>query len=131
MSIETAKAFLDALHTGDVPEAAKHLHYDVVWVQPGRTELSGDHYGKIAVLGLLARFVGQGLGIEVQEVYRCDDDALARIRITHSTGNRDEFQLITVKDNLIVRIRHSGDTDYLEAIVGVQTNGMAEMGAAG
>jgi len=115
--IEVVRNFISELQVGDVPTAASRLHEDVIWHQPGRTKLSGTHSGKSVVLKLLAAFSANHIGIEFQEAYWCDNEVLCRILIRHRIGDRNEFQLISLNEGKISRIRHHGDTGYLSEIM--------------
>ncbi|MEM8986381.1 MAG: nuclear transport factor 2 family protein [Pseudomonadota bacterium] len=113
---EIAGKFVTRLQNGDVLEASQLLHDDVVWDQPGHSQFSGVHAGKPQVLKLLAGFAAIGVTIEFQEAYWCDDEVLCRVLIKHELGDRAEFQLLSLKDGMISRVRHHGDTDYLSMI---------------
>jgi ketosteroid isomerase-like protein len=115
MDIDTARNFITNLQTGDVSAAQQRLHDEVIWHQPGQSTLSGEHSGKTAVMKLLADFSANGFGIEHLESYRYNDEVLCRILIRHRIGDRKEFQLISLKEGQISRVRHYGDTDYLSA----------------
>nr|WP_298895032.1 nuclear transport factor 2 family protein [uncultured Altererythrobacter sp.] len=116
MSIAQAEKFLTHLQDGDALSAAGLLHEDAVWVQPGSTKVSGEHQGKAAVVTLLASFAQVGVSIELTEVYRCNDDVLSRIVVSHENGTRHEFQLIEMEGDLVRCVRHFGDTEYLTEI---------------
>ena len=118
---EIGRRFITRLQNSNVMEASRLLHDDVVWDQPGNSPFSGVHTGKPQVLKLLAGYAARGISIAFEEAYRCDEEILCRILIKHRLGNRAEFQLLSLKDGLISKIRHHGDTDYLSMISNVDT----------
>lgn len=116
MKNETINHFYGCLKSGDAGATVPLLHEDVVWRQPGCSPVSGEHRGKAAVVELLARLAGLGIGVELSETYNCDDAILCRILVHHSIGDRCEFQLVTLQGETISAITHFGDTDYLSAM---------------
>ncbi|MEV6062327.1 nuclear transport factor 2 family protein [Nocardia asteroides] len=59
---DTFNAYGAALAAGDMPALAATFADDIVWHQPGRNSLSGDHHGPDAVLELLGSFMQRSGG---------------------------------------------------------------------
>lgn len=60
--IDVFRSYDAALAAGDIPTVIASLHPEVVWHQPGRHPLAGDHVGPDAVLGLLGAMMQLAAG---------------------------------------------------------------------
>ncbi|MGY0538911.1 nuclear transport factor 2 family protein [Nocardioides sp. YJ-D4] len=74
-----------AVSAGDMEGLAATLHDDVVWHQPGRNQLSGDHRGPDAVVAHLGRFMELSSGtfaLETLSATEAGDLVATTVRFT-------------------------------------------------
>ena len=60
--VETAKAYIGAVQTGDQGVLAQLISRDIVWYQPGRNRFSGTHHGLQAVGGMIGGMMERSEG---------------------------------------------------------------------
>jgi uncharacterized protein len=56
-NIEIAKAYINAVQTGDQAALGNLLSPEVVWHQPGNNQFSGTHHGLPAVGGMIGKMM--------------------------------------------------------------------------
>lgn len=83
-----------AVAEGDMAALAATLHDDVVWHQPGRNQLSGDHVGPDAVIAHLGRFMELSAGtfrLETLSVAETGSLVATTVRFSASRDGRPEL----------------------------------------
>ena len=77
---ELTRRGFDAFAKGDVDTLRELFDQDAVWHVPGRNQLSGDHRGVNAILGLFAKIAelsGGTFRIDLHDVVANDEHAVA------------------------------------------------------
>lgn len=120
--------YSEALAAGDMAGLAASLHPAVVWHQPGRHSLAGDHAGPEGVLELLGGFMQRSNGTFAlqptgQPMVNGDLVSLP-VAFSASSEGRDDLQmtgvdLFRVADDLIAEVwLFSADQDVEDAFWG-------------
>lgn len=91
-NIDLVRGYFDALARGDLAAAGSTFADDLVWHQPGRHSLSGDHLGKPAVFTLLGAFMERSAGSfridQVDQLFANGDLVAATISFSASAGGK-------------------------------------------
>ena len=107
-----------AFSSGDVETVMDLFDDDIVWVQPGKSVISGTYRGKAEVMELLGELSDKRLTVKVNALVAEGDTvvALTEVSVGGETGqNADVF---TVRDGKTVRAQVHGDTAMLERVFG-------------
>src|SRR5215216_633343 len=95
----------DAFAKGDVDTLRALFDQDAVWHMPGRNQLSGDHRGMDAILGLFAKIAelsGGTFRIDLHDVLANDEHAVA----IYATRGEREGRTLENKNVLVSHIRN-------------------------
>jgi uncharacterized protein len=120
---ELIKKGYAAFSSGDVETVMDLFDDDIVWVQPGKSVISGTYRGKAEVMELLGEFAEKRLTVKVNGLVAEGDTvvALTEVFVGGETGqNADVF---TVRDGKTVRAQVHGDTAMLERVFGTRELG--------
>ncbi len=120
---ELIKKGYAAFSSGDVETVMDLFDDDIVWVQPGKSVISGTYRGKAEVMELLGEFAEKRLTVKVNALVAEGDTvvALTEVSVGGETGqNADVF---TVRDGKTVRAQVHGDTAMLERVFGTRELG--------
>ena len=96
---EVAMALYGALLTGQLEEARRHTHDDVVLHVPGTHTLAGDHHGPESLIGFVEASrdrTDDGEHIEVLDILEGTDHAAAYLRVTAERAGRTPLDNTTV-----------------------------------
>ena len=120
---ELIKKGYAAFSSGDVETVMDLFDDDIVWVQPGKSVISGTYRGKAEVMELLGELAEKRLTVKVNALVAEGDAvvALTEVSVGGETGqNADVF---TVRDGKTVRAQVHGDTAMLERVFGTRELG--------
>lgn len=107
-----------AFATGDLATLSELFAPDVVWHQPGKTPIAGDHNGRdrvFAFFGKLAEMTGGTYRVEPQDILADDHHAVA---IQHSTARRDG-RTLDAQEVLVFEV-HDGTVSDIRLFAGDQ-----------
>src|SRR3954463_6676914 len=85
----------EAFNSGDLATLAELVREDVVFYQPGSSEVAGEHRGRHEVFGYCGRLAQHSEGTfraEIEELYASDRHAVV---VHHATGRRNGSALDT------------------------------------
>lgn len=94
----------------------------VVWKQPGDTELSGTHHGTDELAALFLRLASFGLQVELIEYYSHGDRVLAVNSVSFAGEQANEVDRIEFENGKIVAVEHIGDTQMLARVLTRSSN---------
>ena len=120
---ELIKKGYAAFSSGDVETVMDLFDDDIVWVQPGKSVISGTYRGKAEVMELFGELAEKRLTVKVNGLVAEGDTvvALTEVSVGGETGqNADVF---TVRDGKTVRAQVHGDTAMLERVFGTRELG--------
>jgi uncharacterized protein len=120
---ELIKKGYAAFSSGDVETVMDLFDDDIVWVQPGKSVISGTYRGKAEVMELLGELAEKRLTVKLNGLVAEGDTvvALTEVSVGGETGqNADVF---TVRDGKTVRAQVHGDTAMLERVFGTRELG--------
>lgn len=116
--IELTKKSYEAWTTGDPEPALASLADDVEWTIPGNTALSGTYKGKDEVMGLWTKLPEHLRGMDLQYFLSDGERVVVLYRIELDAGAADQADVLTYKDEKVVKFQVALDTALWEKAYG-------------
>lgn len=107
---ELVRRGYDAFIAADIEWLNEHLHENVIWHVPGKSQLAGDYKGREAVLAFFAKSVTVALpDFEIHDVLASEDHVVALLSITWRRNDGETFA------DRAVQIYHVAEGQALES----------------
>ena len=119
-NVESAKRAYEAFSRGDAEGAMANMADDIEWITPGNSSISGTRHGKQEVGELWGKFAEKGFQTNPQHWL---SDAERVVVLTHTTlgdEEADQADVLTFRDEKVVKFQTAGDTAALERIFGTR-----------
>jgi uncharacterized protein len=117
-NIQTAKQAYAAFSAGDAETAMARIADDVEWITPGNSAISGTVHGKPDVGALWAKFAEKGFTTSPQYWFSDEDRVVVLTQITLGGEQADSADVLTYRDDKLVKFQTAGDTALLERVFG-------------
>jgi ketosteroid isomerase-like protein len=117
-NIETAKQAYAAFSAGDAETAMARIADDVEWITPGNSAISGTVHGKQDVGALWAKLAEKGFTTSPQYWFSDEDRVVVLTQITLGGEQADAADVLTYRDDKLVKFQTAGDTALLERVFG-------------
>ena len=120
---ELIKKGYAAFSSGDVETVMDLFDDDIVWVQPGKSVISGTYRGKAEVMELFGELAEKRLTVKVNGLVAEGDTVVALTEVSVGGETGQDAEVFTVRDGKTVRAQEHGDTAMLERVFGTRELG--------
>ena len=117
-NVETAQRAYAAFSEGDADGAMEALADEIEWITPGNSAISGTLHGKQEVGELWGKLAEKSFKTEPQFWFSDDERVVALTRITVDGEQADAADVLTFRDDKLIRFQTAADTALLERVFG-------------
>ena len=119
-NIASSKAAYAAFSAGDAATAMKNLADDIEWIVPGNSVVSGTYRGQAEVGSLWMKLAEKSFTTAPEHFFGDDERVVVLTRVTVDGQAADQADVLTFKDDKVVKFQSAGDTALQERIFGTK-----------
>jgi ketosteroid isomerase-like protein len=117
-NLERTKQAYAAFAAADVAAASENLADDIEWIVPGNSKISGTYRGKDEVINFWMSLAEKSFATSPEHFLADDDRVVVLTSITADGHTSDSVDVLTFRDDKVVKFQTANDTAMQEHIWG-------------